>query len=165
MIVSFAGCWETTDFWTTRCTRCPAALDRLNERALQHADVQFVSICCNKLDGAREIIEEKDELRWSAISHYFMAHEDKETAKRVLNFKSVPFYVVLNKEGAIVQSGNKIVWDDIPGCSNTQTTRSAADKENVLTPAKDKDVSTKTLEKSSSPVGVNEVFVLEDLDF
>ena len=160
------------DFWTTRCTRCPDALDRLNERA-QKADVDaiaFVAICCDQLDGAREIMEKDDELRWSSISHYFMAHEDKETAKRVLNFKSVPFYVVLNEEGAIVQSGNKIDWDDIivPGiCSSdiqTVTTTSMVNKENELTPAQEKVVAAKSLELSS-PLGVDDVFVLEDLDF
>jgi len=82
-----------------------------------YANVQFLSICCDKLDGAREIIERDEELKWQNISHYFMEPEDKETAKQILGFKSVPFYVVLNDQGEIEQMGGskKIDFDTVPG--------------------------------------------------
>lgn len=46
-----------------------------------------------------------------------MGFEYKEMAKKVLGFKSVPFLVVLNEEGEIVQMGGKkqIDFDNIPG--------------------------------------------------
>lgn len=98
-----------TDFWTTQCVKCPAALDNLNELAIEHPDVQFVSICCDSLDGAREIIERNNELRWSSVQHYFMNKDDKEKAKKVLGFSRVPFYVVLGEEeGQILDKGNKV---------------------------------------------------------
>jgi hypothetical protein len=83
----------------------------------KYADVQFVSICCDKLDDARSIIEKDDEMRWQHVSHYFMTEKDKEEAKKQLGFKSVPFYVVLDKSGDITQSGSdKVVdFDDVPG--------------------------------------------------
>eukprot|EP00527_Entomoneis_sp_CCMP2396_P000656 CAMPEP_0198151760 /NCGR_PEP_ID=MMETSP1443-20131203/56989_1 /TAXON_ID=186043 /ORGANISM="Entomoneis sp., Strain CCMP2396" /LENGTH=188 /DNA_ID=CAMNT_0043817543 /DNA_START=80 /DNA_END=649 /DNA_ORIENTATION=+ len=102
------------DFWTTRCTRCPQALDDLNEIASQEQNesVRFISICCDKLDGAREIIENwenvDNEPRWNNIQHFFMEEADKEEAKQILGFKSVPFYVVLNEQGEIEEMGNKV---------------------------------------------------------
>lgn len=105
---------SSTDFWTTRCTRCPKALDDLNEKAglEKNESVQFISICCDKLDGAREIIEKFDkaeeETRWNKMEHYFMQESDKEEAKRILGFQAVPFYVILNENGEIEQKGNKV---------------------------------------------------------
>ena len=97
------------DFWTTKCTRCPEALDDLNSIAGRESfsDVRFVSICCDELDGARNIIEKDDEPKWGRISHFYMDDRNKEKAKEVLGFKSVPFYVVLNERGEILQKGGK----------------------------------------------------------
>ena len=68
--------------------------------------VHFVSICCDKLDGARYMIDEEADPRWQNINHYFMEEPDKEEAKRVLDFQTVPFYVVLDQHGSIQQMGN-----------------------------------------------------------
>jgi len=110
---------STSDFWTTKCTRCPDALDELNKMAQdpKYQDVQFISICCDKLDGARGIIEKDDDLRWQNVNHYFMSIEDKETAKRLLGFQQVPFYVVMDEHGAITQSGSgrQVDFDEVPG--------------------------------------------------
>jgi hypothetical protein len=97
----------------------------MNDRALDpsNRNVQFVSICCDKCDGAREIIEASDVPRWSAVHHYYMEEQDKERAKAVLGFSSVPFYVVLNDQGEIVQMGNKIDWDTLPGCEASNENR------------------------------------------
>jgi thiol-disulfide isomerase/thioredoxin len=107
------------DFWTTKCTRCPDALDKLDIMAKdpKYENVQFVSICCDKLDGARDIIEEHDDPKWQNVDHYFMTEEDKEEAKKILGFRSVPFYVVLDESGSIQQLGGskKIDFDEIPG--------------------------------------------------
>ena len=76
------------DFWTTKCTQCPDALDKLDIMAQdpKYKDVQFISICCDKLDGARDIIEQEDDLRWQNVKHYFMDKDDKEKAKKILGF-------------------------------------------------------------------------------
>ncbi|KAL7576031.1 hypothetical protein ACA910_000818 [Epithemia clementina (nom. ined.)] len=137
------------DFWTTRCTRCPDALDALDERALNNEDdkVQFLSICCDKLDGAREIIEHDDEPRWRHIDHYFMEQNDKEIAKRILGFQSVPFYVVLDEQGTITQMSNKVDLDNL------------VQKSPVSSPQTKKSVN-----RMDSPNDVR-AFVLDDLDF
>ena len=117
------------DFWTTQCTRCPEALDKLNIMASdpKYSNVRFVSICCDKLDGAREIIEKDDEPRWKNVSHYFMDRQHKEEAKKLLGFKSVPFYVILNEDGEITQKGSSktVDFDAVPG-----VVRPESDKEN-----------------------------------
>lgn len=95
------------DFWTTSCERCPGGLDKLDIIAEDpsYSNISFVSICCDKLDGAREIIEREEDPRWSNVSHYFLSPNDKEKAKSWLGFSCVPFYVAINKEGKICDSG------------------------------------------------------------
>ena len=113
-------CHPLKDFWTTKCTRCPDALDQLEEMAQdkRFSNVQFSSIVLDECDGARNIIEEPDEKpRWENIDHYHMDIDYKETAKQILGFNQVPFYVVLNEDGMIVQKGSKkqINFDSVPG--------------------------------------------------
>ena len=88
-------------------------------------NVQFVSICCDQLDGAREMIEATDEKRWNNIQHYFMSPETKEEAKKLLGFKSVPFYVIVNTNGIMTQKGSskQVDFNTIPGM---------VEKENVV---------------------------------
>lgn len=70
---------------------------------MNETDVQFISVCCGKeLDPAREILEAPAEGRWSTVTHYFMDFDNKEAAKRLLGFKQVPFYVVVDESGTIV---------------------------------------------------------------
>jgi len=120
----------------------------------KYEGVEFVSICCDKLDGAREIIEKEDDLRWQNVHHYFMEQDDKETAKKILGFKMVPFYVMLNERGEISQMGNKVDFEQVPGM------RVFDQKENEVesgyVDVKKEDASTPNEER---------VFVLDDLDF
>jgi hypothetical protein len=83
----------------------------------KYENVQFISICCDQLDGARKIIEKDDDLRWQHMNHYFMSQGDKEQAKKELDFKSVPFYVFLDEQGNITQKGNQtaIDFEEVPG--------------------------------------------------
>ena len=52
------------------------------------------------------------------INHYYIMDKNfKEEAKSVLGMQQVPFYVVLNEFGEIVQKGSKkqVNFEDIPG--------------------------------------------------
>ena len=51
------------------------------------------------------------------MHHYYMDPESKEIAKKQLGFQQVPFYVILNERGEIVQKGSKkqIDLDNVPG--------------------------------------------------
>lgn len=150
-----------TDFWTTKCTRCPYALDKLDEMASdpKFSNVRFVSICCDKLDGAREIIEKEDEPRWNHVSHYFMEHSDKESAKTILGFKSVPFYVMLNENGEITQMGSSKTFDfdDIPG-----VIRPEADKENEKVTTKSEKELDNPVTTADKELTVERVFILDE---
>jgi hypothetical protein len=156
-------CVCVPDFWTTRCTRCPAALDKLQALASnsspddRYANVQFISICCDSLDGAREIIERDDEIKWPDIQNYFMSVQDKETAKQILGFAAVPFYVFVSETGEITQSGNKVDWDRVPGM--------IPDQENVVAPVvQEKQLETETA-AVVTPNKPEMTFVLDELDF
>lgn len=97
----------------------------------KYENVQFVSICCDKLDGARDIIDQEEEERWQNVNHYFMESKDKETAKKVLGFRQVPFYVVLDEHGDIQQMGNHraIDFDEVPGVVRPEPSVSSAEEE------------------------------------
>ena len=122
------------DFWTTKCTRCPEALDKLDQLSQQCSkqdyNIAFVSICCDRLDGAREILEKDNELKWQGIQHYFMNTEYKAQAKQILGFRTVPFYVFLNQEGSITQMGgpSQIDFACLPGMD--KNVEQTLDKEN-----------------------------------
>lgn len=84
----------------------------------QYANVKFTSIVLDNCDGARNIIETPDKQpRWNNINHYYMDKDFKEDTKSFLGMKQVPFYVVLNENGEIIQKGNKkqIDFENIPG--------------------------------------------------
>jgi arsenate reductase-like glutaredoxin family protein len=82
---------------------------------------QFVAICCDSCDGAREILEQNDELRWPDIRHYYMATPDKEYLKKIFGFSRVPFYMVVSSSGTVLHHGNKIDWESILSGSSADT--------------------------------------------
>jgi hypothetical protein len=104
----------------------------------KYKDVQFISIVCDQLDGARHIIEKDDDLRWQNVSHYYMDHQNKERAKKLLGFQQVPFYVVLDENGAITQSGNskQVDFDEVPGVVHPEEAKAAAtEQDETLLPS------------------------------
>ena len=87
-----------------------------------HKDVNIISVCLGAADQtgcdpAREILEANSEPRWSNLQHYFAGVEEKEKAKAYYGFAQVPFYVVLNDKGEVVQKGSakKVDLDAAPG--------------------------------------------------
>ena len=89
----------------------------------RYKNVKFASICCDSCDRARNVIEKDDSPRWGRVVHYYINHEYKEEVKKVLGFKQVPFYVVLDKEGEIVQIGSRkyIDFENLPGMSQPKS--------------------------------------------
>lgn len=169
-----------TDFWTTKCTRCPDALDKLESMAQdpKYENVRFVSICCDKLDGARDIIERENDLRWQHVDHYYMDSIHKEQAKKILGFKSVPFYVVVDEMGGIQQKGNEraVDFDDVPGVVRPEPVPEPVPepKHAFFTPAavifeeekKEDDISAYQQRlQAPEPAAADRVLVLDDFDF
>jgi thiol-disulfide isomerase/thioredoxin len=170
-------CFFILDFWTTKCTRCPDALDKLENMAKdpKYENVRFVSICCDKLDGARDIIEKEDDLRWQHVDHYYMDSVHKEQAKKILGFKSVPFYVVVDETGEIQQKGSEkaVDFDDVPGVVRPEPEPELVPepKHTFFTPAvvfeeekKEGDICDYQQPQEPEPA-VDRVFVLDDFDF
>ena len=53
------GKFFVVDFWTTKCVRCPAAMDRLNDEAEHMSEkAVFVSCALSQGDGNREIVSD-----------------------------------------------------------------------------------------------------------
>lgn len=152
---AFEGKNTVIDFWTTKCTRCPDALDNLDFLAThsKYNNIEFNSIVLDECDGARNIIETDDEPRWKNVNHYYMDKEFKEMAKASLGFKQVPFYVVLNERGEIVQKGSKkqIDFDSIPGIERE-------DEESL-------DSNSKSINEEEESAKMERVFCLDDFDF
>ena len=103
------------DFWHTKCVKCPAAIDKLNEEAEGEIDsAETVVVCCalSLGEGNKEMV--KDVVSdWENITHVFMDMEMKEEAKKLLNFAAVPFYVIVNKDGVITGKGDPKKMDYI----------------------------------------------------
>jgi len=115
------------------------------------SDIQFVSICCDKLDGAREILERDDTPRWNSMRHYFMDHADKERAKKVLGFKQVPFYIIFNESGEMVFTGGKLPdLDELLGRNKKDMVPSSPGP---------------TVKKTNAATSPADVFIVDDLDF
>jgi thiol-disulfide isomerase/thioredoxin len=162
------------DFWTTKCTRCPDALDKLNDMAKdpKYSNVRFVSICCDQLDGAREIIEAPSTPRWNNVSHYYMNQENKEKAKKALGFKSVPYYVILNEDGQMTQKGSskQVDFDEIPGIVHPDNDKENVQQESVVKAVDDDKArgvaqNVNIVEEETPVVTAERVFTLDDLDF
>jgi hypothetical protein len=111
--------------------------------------VTFVSICCDQLDGAREIIEKEDNLKWPNVQHYYMDPESKEIAKSVLGFSSVPFYVMLNAQGKVTQKGNKVEWTQLPSSASSLSSTTPPTLSSVF---KTLAVDAPTLDQENQPV-------------
>jgi len=116
------------DFWTTPCTRCPAALDKLNATAQspEFADYKIISINCGNdqfhCDDARNIIEAPDSSpRWSSIDHYYAPLAEKEKAKAFFGFAQVPFYAAIVDGMVVAKGGTKFDFLALPGIAIART--------------------------------------------
>jgi hypothetical protein len=129
-----------------------------NSNQTTSSSIQYVSICCDQLDGAREILERDSTPRWSHVRHFFMDHDHKERAKELLGFKQVPFYVIFDDSGTMVFSGSKL--PDLSGLLPTTMEQNASADTSTPLPA----TNSKTTVEASSPIDVI-ALNFDDLDF
>jgi hypothetical protein len=143
----------------------------------KYENVRFVSICCDKLDGARDIIEKENILRWQHVDHYYMDSVHKEQAKTIIGFNSVPFYVVVDEMGGIQQKGNEkaVDFDNVRGVVRPERPEPVPEpKHTFFTPAaafvfeheeeKEDEISDYQQTQEPKPAA-KRVFVLDDFDF
>jgi thiol-disulfide isomerase/thioredoxin len=93
------------DFWTRRCTRCPAALDKLNAlapSAREAHSIEFVSVNLDDHEGATALAAGK----WENMQHVSVDEDTREELKQALGMSSVPFYVIITSTGRILTAGS-----------------------------------------------------------
>lgn len=102
------------DFWHTKCVKCPAALEKLNEEAEEKEDVMFVACALSQGEGNMEAVEDLCQ-DWDNLTHTFMEMDVKEEAKKAFGFNAVPFYVVVSKDGRVLGAGDpkKINYEEL----------------------------------------------------
>ena len=96
------------DFWHTKCVKCPAAMEKLNDAAtpfIADSRVKFVSCALSQGPGNIDVASEVVMGSWENLTHTFMSTEEKERAKLAFGFSAVPFVVVFDSSGAVVGSG------------------------------------------------------------
>lgn len=117
-----AGGVLVVDVWTTRCERCPAALDKIEKLAAAEAGlspeaaaapgrvpVAYASVCAGlEVDMAEELVEEGE---WDHISHTYAEPDAKAALKAAWGFKAVPFVAVVDVSGKVVATGSPAKMD------------------------------------------------------
>ena len=95
------------DFWHEKCTHCPTALRKLNKMADNDDDVLYVACALattpsSTADDALEVIADN----YPKLHHVYMPFRSKETLKTELNFKTLPFCIIVQN--------NNIIWKGDP---------------------------------------------------
>lgn len=111
------------EFWGIFCPPCLAEMEPLREMRKKYPieEITFVSICGRggTEERYKEILE-KYGINIPGIEHYYTPEwtEDKtlNKIKRQLNINSVPYYIIFNKEGVIVNYGT-LMRPSYPGTS------------------------------------------------
>ena len=127
-----AGKVAVIDFWTTKCVRCPLAIEKLNAKCTdpKYENLAFFTICMDVAGVAKDIVEEEE---WDNLTHTFMEFDQKEFCKAHFGFKSVPHYVVVDQAGLVVHSvATKFDMKVLDACLGTASRAPAA----PATPAK-----------------------------
>jgi hypothetical protein len=83
----------TVDFWTTKCIKCPAALEKLNTLATGVPQVLFLSCVLNDKEIAADIVEESG---WENMTHIYIEPSVKEALKQQFGFTEVPYCIVID---------------------------------------------------------------------
>lgn len=142
------------DFWTTKCTRCPAALEKLNEEAClaENSDILFASCALSQGKDNYAMAADLvcDNGSFSELTHCYMDLETKETAKAAFGFASVPFYVVVDKRGVVLGMGEPKTVNyrsliDNATTAATVTTTSSISCENESASFSNKIITTETV--------------------
>ena len=90
------------DLWHTRCSRCPAALDRLNDEAAANPEVQFIACALSLGEGDLERVQMMI-VQWPNLRHVFLDEEAKERIKDEFAVSSVPYSIAVNEVNRCVR--------------------------------------------------------------
>lgn len=95
------------EFWHRRCNRCPAGLMKLDKLAAIGAPLTLaacaIAVSPDDATELERVVELHD--AFPHLTHLFMTFEQKERAKRVFGFSSVPYCVLFDAGGLPIYSG------------------------------------------------------------
>jgi hypothetical protein len=93
------------DLWHTKCTRCPAALEKLNDIV---TSTSSIGIACALSQGPRDVDTVNDLIQdtWENLAIIFVEEEHKDSLKAAFGYSAVPFYIFFNVTGQVVKSGD-----------------------------------------------------------
>ena len=101
------------DLWHTKCTKCPAGLEKFNTEATKFssAEVMFIACALSLGEGNKEDVADIGPDSWGNLHHIFVETRNKDTLKTAFGYSAVPFYVLFDKTGAIIKSGDSKAFD------------------------------------------------------
>lgn len=101
------------DLWHTKCTKCPAGLEKFNTQATKFSstEVMFIACALSLGEGNKEDVADMGPDSWGNLHHIFVETENKDTLKAAFGYSTVPFYVMFDKTGAIIKSGDSKAFD------------------------------------------------------
>ena len=92
------------DFWHTKCTKCPLALEKLDEMSNNYSNVNFVSCALSLAENDLDVVKDISEDNWDNLMKLYLTIDGKEKAKELFGFKAVPFCVVFSTDGSLIAS-------------------------------------------------------------
>lgn len=90
-------------FWATWCTPCKKELTNMMDMAADWKEKNVADVIAISIDDSRQKAKIKtyiDGAKWP----YTVLLDQNQEVKRALNFQSVPFTIIIDKEGKIVNS-------------------------------------------------------------
>eukprot|EP01035_Chromulina_nebulosa_P019013 gene19013-24833_t len=115
---NYPNSYLVIDFWHTNCVNCPPALDKLNKDAAKaDSEVKYIAVALSQGDDNFDFALELCENQWPNIIKVYMNFDDKEKVKQYLDFKAVPFYVIVDKVNNVIAKGSPRTID-IPSVLN-----------------------------------------------
>jgi cytochrome c biogenesis protein CcmG/thiol:disulfide interchange protein DsbE len=90
-------------FWATWCTPCKKELTNMIDMAAEWKDKNVAEVVAVSIDDSRQKAKIKtyvDGAKWP----YMVLLDQNQDLKRALNFQSVPYTIIIDKEGKIVDT-------------------------------------------------------------
>lgn len=105
ILINHKGKVIYVDCWATWCAPCKAEMPNSKELIKKYVgkDVAFVFVCIESNEKNWKLDLSQLQL---AGSHYFCNPEQSRDIRNGLGIKGIPFYVLINKQGQITESGN-----------------------------------------------------------
>lgn len=140
------------DLWHTKCTKCPAGLEKFNTESTKFssADVMFIACALSLGEGNKDDVADIGPDSWSNLHHIFVETENKDTLKAALGYSAVPFYVLFDKTGAIIKSGDSKAFDYSRELTKLLESVESNNNENSI--PQETNASTKTVQEQAAAI-------------